>query len=53
VHTDLGGQPWSLVRRPDAGTGRRWLGPALGVVAAAAGVVAAARWSRHGKGRMA
>ncbi len=50
AHTDLGGQPWSLVRRPDDGSGRRWLGPALGV-AAAAGVVAAARRRRRGEGR--
>lgn len=50
VHTDLGGQPWSLVRRPDAGIGRRWLGAALGVFAAA-GVVAAARRRRQGEGR--
>jgi CubicO group peptidase (beta-lactamase class C family) len=52
IHTDLGGQPWSLVRRPDAGIGRRWLGPALGV-GAAAGVVAAARRRRPGEGRSA
>ena len=39
VHTDLGGQPWSLIRSPAAGVGRRWLMPALGAVAAA-GVVA-------------
>jgi hypothetical protein len=51
AHTDLGGQPWSLVRRPDAGIGRRWLRPALGV--AAAGVVAAARRRRRGEGRTA
>jgi CubicO group peptidase (beta-lactamase class C family) len=50
AHSDLGGQPWSLVRRPDAGIGRRWLGPALGV-AAAAGLVAAARRRREGEGR--
>jgi hypothetical protein len=48
AHTDLGGQPWSLVRRPDEGIGRRWLGMALGVVAA--GVVVAARWRRQGNG---
>jgi len=49
AHTDLAGQPWSLVRRPDAGPGRRWLVPALGV-GAAAGVVAARR-HRRGVGR--
>lgn len=50
AHTDLGGQPWSLVRRPDSGIGRRWPGLALGVVAAA-GVVAGARRRRRGEGR--
>jgi CubicO group peptidase (beta-lactamase class C family) len=52
AHTDLGGQPWSLVRRDDARIGRGWLGPALGI-AAAAGVVAAARRRRRGEGRTA
>jgi hypothetical protein len=52
VHTDLGGQPWSLVRRPDAGFGRRWLGPALGVIAAA-GLGVAARRRRRGEERPA
>jgi CubicO group peptidase (beta-lactamase class C family) len=52
VHTDLGGQPWSLVRRPAAGIGRHWLAPTLGVFAAA-GVVAAARRRRQGEGRTA
>jgi hypothetical protein len=52
AHTDLGGQPWSLVRRPDAGIERRWLGPVLGV-AAAAGVVAVARRRSRGEGRTA
>jgi len=32
VHTDLGGQPWSLVR-PDGATAQRWFKPALGTLA--------------------
>ena len=40
IHTDLGGQPWSLIRVPDAWKQRGWLRPAaalgtLGVVIAA------------------
>jgi CubicO group peptidase (beta-lactamase class C family) len=46
VHTDLGGQPWSLVR-PNTAT-RQWLKPALGTLAVA-GVVAAGR--RRGRRR--
>ena len=46
VHTDLGGQPWSLVRSPEAGIGRRCLTPALGAIAAA-GVGAALRPRRR------
>ncbi|HEU4463521.1 MAG TPA: serine hydrolase domain-containing protein, partial [Gemmatimonadota bacterium] len=34
AHTDLGGQPWSLVRRPDAGIAGRWLRPALAAMTA-------------------
>ncbi len=34
IHTDLGGQPWSLIRVPDAGTWRAWLGPAVGALGA-------------------
>jgi CubicO group peptidase (beta-lactamase class C family) len=52
AHTDLGGQPWSLVRRPDAGIPRRWLGPTAAFLAAA-GLVAAARRCREGAGRRA
>jgi CubicO group peptidase (beta-lactamase class C family) len=52
AHTDLGGQPWSLVRRPDARIGRRWLGATLGA-AAAAGAVAVARRRRESRGRAA
>ena len=45
IHTDLGGQPWSLIRARDAGTTRRaWLRPAAGALAVA-GVVKAVR--RH------
>ena len=35
IHTDLGGQPWSLIRVPDGGSRRAWLGPAAGALAAA------------------
>jgi CubicO group peptidase (beta-lactamase class C family) len=50
VHTDLGGQPWSLVRRGEA-LPRRWLGPAVGAVVAM-GVVAARRRHPGHKGRL-
>lgn len=33
IHTDLGGQPWSLIRVPDAGTRRTWLRPLVGALA--------------------
>ena len=46
AHTDLGGQPWSLVRRHEAGPERRWLVPALGAIAAA-GLLAALRPRRR------
>jgi hypothetical protein len=46
AHTDLGGQPWSLTRRRDAGSDRRWLSPMLGVVAAA-GVITELRRRRR------
>ena len=45
AHTDLGGQPWSLVPR-DARVEGRWLRPALGAVAAV-GVMAALRRRRR------
>jgi hypothetical protein len=49
AHTDLEGQPWSLVRRPNAGTGRGWLRPALAAVAAAGlmAVVRRRRWRKE------
>jgi CubicO group peptidase (beta-lactamase class C family) len=34
AHVDLLGQPWSLVRAPDFGAGRRWLAPAVGAAVA-------------------
>ena len=49
VHTDLGGQPWSLVRHDRAET-RGWLAPALTGLVIASGVIAgglAAAWRRH------
>jgi hypothetical protein len=49
VHTDLGGQPWSLVRRPVAGTERRWVRPVLGALAIA-GWVAVLRRGRQRRG---
>ena len=45
AHTDLEGQPWSLIRPPDAGTGRDWSRPALAAVAAA-GLIAVVRRRR-------
>lgn len=33
IHTDLGGQPWSLIRVPDATTRDAWLRPAVGALA--------------------
>jgi CubicO group peptidase (beta-lactamase class C family) len=49
AYADLGGQPWSFVRRHDAATEGRWLRPALGAVAAA-GLVAAVRRRRWREG---
>jgi hypothetical protein len=42
VHTDAGGQPWSLVRGAGDGIERRWLRPVAAAVVTA-GVTAAAR----------
>ena len=36
IHTDLGGQPWSLVRVPDAGKRPAWITPAVGALGALA-----------------
>ena len=46
VHTDLGGQPWSLVRAPDEGPERRWLLPAAAGLAVAGAVTALRRGRR-------
>ena len=46
AHTDLGGQPWSLVRHHDDGAERRWLRAALSAVGAA-GLLAATRRRRR------
>jgi hypothetical protein len=53
VHTDLGGQPWSLVRCDGPASRRARLGPVLGVatVAAAVGVASRRARSRAGAGR--
>jgi hypothetical protein len=48
VHTDLGGQPLTLVRPRDAGTSH-WLGRALGAVAAV-GLMRAVRGRRRQRG---
>jgi CubicO group peptidase (beta-lactamase class C family) len=42
IHTDLGGQPWSLIRVPDRRRGIPWLRPATWTLAVA-GVMAAVR----------
>jgi hypothetical protein len=44
IHTDLGGQPWSLIRVSEARMGMPWLRPVTRALAVA-GVVAAVR--RH------
>jgi CubicO group peptidase (beta-lactamase class C family) len=49
AHTDLGGQPWSLIRMRDAGRGRR-LRLATGAVAAVGLLAAARRQTRRGTG---
>ena len=46
IHTDLAGQPWSLVRAIDHGRKRAWLRPAAAALAVA-GVLAAVRRSRR------
>ncbi len=47
AHTDLGGQPWSLIRAPDGANRRAWLRPAAGAVAAACVVTVVRRRSRR------
>ena len=49
VHTDLGGQPWSLIRRSSA-TRQRWLGRALGALALGGAVAAGRRWASRRTG---
>jgi hypothetical protein len=44
IHTDLGGQPWSLIKVPEERMGMPWLRPVTRALAVA-GVVAAVR--RH------
>jgi hypothetical protein len=43
VHTNLGGQPWTLVRRPDSGPWRTGLTPIAAALAGAAAVAALRR----------
>jgi hypothetical protein len=50
LHTDLGGQPWSLIRPSDAGSERRWVRPVLGALAFA-GWLAVLRRGRRREGR--
>jgi hypothetical protein len=46
IHTDLGGQPWSLIRVPDGGTSRGRLRPAVGALAAAGALAVLRRRTR-------
>ena len=48
IHTDLGGQPWSLIRVPAAGTQRGWLRPAMGALGALGLVITARRIRQRG-----
>jgi CubicO group peptidase (beta-lactamase class C family) len=50
IHTDLGGQPWSLIRVPDAGTRRALLRPAVGALGAIT-VASAMRFVRQRRGQ--
>jgi CubicO group peptidase (beta-lactamase class C family) len=50
IHTDLGGQPWSLVRVPDATTRDPWLRPAGGALGAFT-LATAVRFIRRRRGR--
>jgi hypothetical protein len=51
VHTDLGGQPWSLVRCDGARSRRAWLTPVVGAVAIAGALGMARRRSYVGRSR--
>jgi hypothetical protein len=46
AHTNLGGQPWSLVRRDGGGSRRAWLTPVLGAVTIAGALGLSRRRSR-------
>ena len=48
VHTDLGGQPWSLIKVPDAGKQRGWLRP-VAALGALGGVIAVRRIRQRGE----
>ncbi len=50
IHTDLGGQPWSLIRVSDATTRDAWLRPAVGALGALT-VATAVRSIRRRRGR--
>jgi CubicO group peptidase (beta-lactamase class C family) len=47
AHVDLVGQPWTLVRRPDARPKRRWLRPALAALGITTAIVGT-RWRGSG-----
>jgi CubicO group peptidase (beta-lactamase class C family) len=47
AHSDLGGQPWSLVRCDGAASRRAWLTPALGAFTVAGAWGVGRRWSRR------
>ena len=48
IHTDLGGQPWSLIRVADTATQRPWLRPAVAALGALTIATAARRIGRRG-----
>ena len=43
IHTDFGGQPWSLIRVPDARTRNLWVRPVVAGITAAAAITAVRR----------
>jgi CubicO group peptidase (beta-lactamase class C family) len=47
VHTDLGGQPWSLIRVADPGTPRAWVATGVGALVVAGVLMAARQRSRR------